>query len=75
MPRKSIFPKLLEKGFTLAVAEKSDSVRFLPETNIDKETGEIIPDELEKEREKSKAFDKDALCSHLELFDSQIILA
>jgi len=39
------FSKLTEKGFTLAVAENADSVRLLPEKEIDEETGEILSEE------------------------------
>lgn len=86
------FSKLTEKGFTLAVAENLDSVRLLPEKEIDGETGEILSeeemqefdgdliepneaDELSKERERMKVFDKDSLCVILELFDAKITLA
>lgn len=36
--------KLLEKGYTLAIAEKSDEIRIQqPNVTIDKETGELLP--------------------------------
>ena len=81
--------KLLEKGYKLAIVEKSDEIRIQqPELKIDKKTGELLPpvsadaplsenepdDELQTEIDAMKAFEPVALAKLYEILGDELDL-
>ena len=81
--------KLLEKGYKLAIVEKSDEIRIQqPNVKIDEETGELLPpvsadapasedepdDELQTEMDAMKAFEPVALAKLYEILGDELDL-
>ena len=81
--------KLLEKGYKLAIVEKSDEIRIQqPNVKIDEETGELLPpvsadapasedepdDELQTEMDAMKAFEPVTLAKLYEILGDELDL-